>query len=413
MIGIAPLGSRQRRLLPQLLEHVIRTNPFYAERYQGLDLAGTPDDSLAQLPFTTKTEFEQDQLDTGPFGRIHALPLGEYTRVHRTSGSTGRPLWWLDTHESWEWWIRCWQTVLMAGQVSADDVVYFAFSFAPFIGFWSGFESSTKLGALTLSSGGLTTSERLRDLARLRPTVVVCTPSYALRLARVAEDAGIDLRELGVRRLLLAGEPGASLPTTRALLQQLWNAEPVDHYGLTEVGPVAVSCPVDPRRMHFNEDEFIVEVLPVQGVDGSGGELVITNLGRWGSPAIRYRTGDIVVMSSERCACGSNVSAMGGILGRVDDMLVIKGTNLFPSAVEAVVRRHTLASFQIDVEGAGDSATLTVLVEQSSSSSLTQRALALIKTSLREELGLRFAVLAVADGSLPRAGLKQRTVRRK
>ena len=224
------------------------------------------------------------------------------------------------------------------------DRVYVAFSFGPFIGFWVAFEAAQHMGLMALSGGGQTTEQRLHAIFEREATVLVCTPTYALRLIEVASTMGLDLKKSAIRITLHAGEPGASLPSTREKIQQAFGARTYDHVGMTEMGAYGFECQAQ-CGLHINEEEFIAEVidpvslLPVK--EGDRGELVLSNLGRPGMPLLRYRTGDLVVMSRERCDCGrSTARLIGGILGRADDMITIRGVNIFPSAIENIVRRH-------------------------------------------------------------------------
>ena len=313
--------ERFRENLPLLL----RDNPFYRRRLHAV----RDWEDFQRLPFTTKAELVADQAANPPFGSNLTFPLEGYVRLHQTSGSAGgSPLRWLDTAESWEWWERIWaEHVFAAAGVTARDRIFFAFSFGPFIGFWSAFGGAERLGALAVSGGAMTTDQRLRAIIELAPTVLCCTPTYALRLA----EAG-DAASSAVRTLVCAGEPGASIPATREALEQAWGARVFDHTGMTELGPTGVSCTAG-GGVHLIQSEFIFEV-------SAEGELIATNLGRWGSPLVRYRTGDRVELSDEPCSCGSPFAKIvGGIRGRVDDMLTVRGVNLFPSQVEEIVRR--------------------------------------------------------------------------
>src|SRR5256884_587393 len=291
------------------LTRILPANRFYQEKlFKGR--ASISMDSLAdlsRLPFTTKRELVADQ-DAHPlFGSDLTYPLSNYIRLHQTSGTTGRPLKVLDTQESWNWWAECWTCVYRAAGVSADDIVFLAFGFGPFIGFWSAYEGAKQIGALTVPGGGMDSLQRLRAMQEIGVTVLVCTPSYALHLVEVAEMHGMDMRLSSVRITIHAGEPGASIPATRERIQTAWNARAYDHAGMSEVGAFGYACS-EQQGLHVNEGEFIAEILhpltnlPVNA--GQTGELVLANLGRWGSPAIRYRSGDLVRHGGYSCACG-------------------------------------------------------------------------------------------------------------
>ncbi len=360
-------------------------------------------DDFARLPFTRKIEFAVDQAEHPPFGTNLTYPVEQYFRIHQTSGTTGAPLRWLDTQASWDWWARCWAFVLRGADVTAADRVFFPFSFGLFVGFWGGFEGARAIGALTIPGGGLDSVTRLAWMDALGATVLVCTPSYALHLAELARERGIDLTKLPVHTTVHAGEPGAGIPTVRARLEDAWGARAFDHAGMTEMGAYGFEC-VEQCGLHVNESEFIAEVIdPVSGAPATEGELVLTNLGRIGSPAIRYRTGDRVRLAPSACRCGrSFVRLDGGILGRLDDMLIIRGVNVFPAAIEGVIRRFpSVDEFQIDVFKDGVLDEVRVLVEVGDEATT-----AAIHEAFRAGLGIRVEVVAVPPHTLPRYELK-------
>jgi phenylacetate-CoA ligase len=372
------------------------------------DLGGW--DDFARLPFTRKAEFVDDQAAHPPFGANLTYPLARYVRVHQTSGTSGAPIRWLDTQASWEWWARCWGFVLRGAGVRADDRVFFPFSFGLFIGFWAGFEGARALGALAIPGGGQDSLTRLSCLASLDATVLVCTPSYALHLLEIARQRGMDVARLPVRLTVHAGEPGAGIPAVRARIETGWGARAFDHAGMTELGAYGYEC-AEQAGLHVNESEFIAEIVdPVTGAPAREGELVLTNLGRVGSPAIRYRTGDRVRAADDRCPCGRTFMRLaGGILGRLDDMLIVRGVNVFPSAIEAVVRRFPVVDeFQIEVSRDGELDDVRVVVEVDEADDARG-----VQEALRASLGIRLEVAVAPPRSLPRYELKARRVVRR
>lgn len=408
-----------QRLVP-MCARILDGNAFYRRKWAEAGLRDTRDlrgwGDFSRLPFTTKAELAADQEAHPPFGTDLTYPPHRYIRVHQTSGTTGRPLRWLDTAESWEWWLRCWTFVYRAVGVGAGDRIFFAFSFGPFIGFWAGFDAARRIGALAIPGGGLDSRLRVQMMVDTQPTVLVCTPSYALRLAEVARATGVDAAALPVRVTIHAGEPGASIPATRRRIEEAWRARCIDHTGLTEVGATGFTCAAG--EVHLNESEFVAEVLhPETGAvspDGEG-ELVLTNLGRDGSPVLRYRTGDRVRLSTERCACGRTFARMvGGVLGRADDMLVVRGMNVFPSAIEDVVRRFACVDeFRIEVRRHAEMTDLRVVVEVDGArhgAETIARTLADLRDQLRLACGIRVETAAVDAGTLPRFDLKARRV---
>jgi phenylacetate-CoA ligase len=384
---------------------VLGTNAFWRARLT--DVRGW--DDFERLPLTTKAELLADQAAQPPFGTNLTFPLDQYVRLHQTSGSSGdHPLRWLDTAESWNWWERIWSDhVYPAARVGPRDRIFFAFSFGPFIGFWSAFGGAQRLGALAISGGAMSSEQRVRTLVALPATVLLCTPTYALRLADVARGLGLDLASSEIRVTLHAGEPGASIPATRAAIEAAYSATCFDHTGMTELGPTGFSCS-QRDGIHLVETEFIFEVLDERGTPSQEGELVATNLGRWGMPLIRYRTGDRVMVSREACSCGSPfMKLVGGIRGRVDDMFTVRGVNLYPSQVEDIVRRHPrVTEFVIERRRVRQMDEVALLVEIQGEDASTER----LEADLRQALGVRLECRVVPAGTLPRSELKAKRI---
>jgi phenylacetate-CoA ligase len=309
----------------------------------------------------------------------------------------------------------CWKAVYRAARVGPGDRIFFPFSFGPFLGFWSAFEAGWQIGAQCIPGGGMSSQVRLAVIDAVQPTVVCATPTYALWLAEVAaREHNRPLAESSVRLLIVAGEPGGSIPSTRELIEQAWGARVIDHHGLTETGPLSFECWESPGGLHVNEGEFICEVLdPATGhavPDGERGELVVTNLGRTPSPVIRYRTGDIVVRRSDRCVCGRTWARLeGGILARADDMVNIRGVNVYPTAIESVVRGiPEIVEFRSTVSHHGALRSLSVEIELLSNCAHGPEISARLSRQLREALGLNVPVHVVDGGSLPRFEMKAR-----
>jgi phenylacetate-CoA ligase len=419
----AALEALQEERLQTLLSAVIPANPFYAQK---LATAGVgPEiprlqDFVGACPFTTKAELVEDQRVHPPYGTNLTYPLHRYTRFHQTSGTAGLPLRWLDTPESWQEMVGNWMGIYRAAGVGPADRVFFAFTFGPFIGFWMAFEAATQLGCLCLPGGGLSSGARLRMILDNEVTVLCCTPTYALRLAEVARGESIDLRLSRVKLLIVAGEPGGSVPAVRARLQELWpGARVFDHHGMTEVGPVTHECPARPGCLHVLESAYLAEVIEPQSgravPPGAVGELVLTTLGRIGSPLLRYRTGDLVravgpdaAAGEARCSCGrSELVLAGGILGRADDMLIVRGVNVFPSAVEEVIRASgQVAEFQVTVTSEHNLSELQVQLEPVPGCADPTRLGRKVQQSLQDVFALRVPVTVVGVGTLPRFEMK-------
>ncbi|BBU38397.1 phenylacetate--CoA ligase family protein [Aeribacillus pallidus] len=404
------LRSLQLQKLNRLLHFVLNHNEFYKEKLAGLKLPLQSLEEMKKLPFTMKKELVDDQNNHPPYGKNHSYPLEEYVRYHQTSGTSGKPLKILDTKKSFEWWETCWLEVYRSSGVTKKDRVFFAFSFGPFIGFWAAFEGAKRLGALSISSGSQTSIERLRSMIENRATVLVCTPSYALHLAEVAEENDIDIKNGPVQKIITAGEPGASVPSTRKQIESLWGAVLYDQVGMTEMGAYGYSCS-EQKGIHVNESEFIVEVINPNTLEpvevGEKGELVLTNLGRESYPVIRYRTGDIVIRSDQQCECGNSYQFFpGGILGRADDMVIIRGINIYPSSIESIIREFKeVKEFRIVYYTENEMDQIKVEIESDS-----EQIVPILATKLRERVGLRIQVEKVPDNELPRFTMKARRV---
>ena len=386
-------------------------NPFYRAKLDAISLPLSSVEALREIPFTTKNELVADQANHPPYGTNLTFPLETYTRLHATSGTSGRKLKVLDTPESWAWFVRCWEEIFRTIGVGSGDRVFVAFGFGPFIGFWAGFEAAQKVGALAIPGGGQSSAQRLDTLLEEEATVLLSTPTYALRLAEVARESGIDLSESGVRTTLHAGEPGASIPSTRRQIEEAWGARCWDHAGMSEAGAWGLDCPAG-DGMHVLESEFVAEVVAPSTADpvspGETGELVLTNLGRWGAPAIRYRTGDLVRRADRRCSCGSGfIHFPGGVLGRVDDMVPVRGVNVYPSAIETILREErAVAEFRVEIYRERSMWEMMVAVEVLSED--PDAVCTRLSRLLESRLGLRAQVRVAEPGSLPRYELKSR-----
>jgi phenylacetate-CoA ligase len=417
----AELASLQQDRLRELLDEIWSRNAFYAERLTraGLnrnDIGSLTD--LARLPFTTKEELIADQQANPPYGRILTYPLARYRRLHQTSGTTGRPLRWLDTAESWNRLLGCWQTMFRWLEIGEDDRLLFPFSFGPFLGFWTAFEAAGDTGCLCLAAGGMSSVARLHMLRENEATIVLCTPTYALRLAEAARAHGIALGN-SVRALIVAGEPGGCIPATRRRIEEAWQARVFDHSGSTEAGPMTIECRENPAGLHLLGADYLAEVIkPDTGQTvppGQVGELVVTTLHRLGSPLVRYRTGDLVRVDPRLCPCGRTFLRFdGGILGRTDDMIHVRGNNVYPSALEGVIRRFAeVAEYRVEVDQTGTMAALRIQIEPEAqargASDLPER----IGEAIRAEFLFRPEVTLVPPGTLPRFEMKSRRIHKK
>lgn len=406
------IEAHQLAQLRRLLDAILPGNAFHCGKLAKVNPAiSSLGDFRARFPFTLKEELVADQLRTPPFGTNLTFPADRYTRFHQTSGTTSAPLRWLDTPESWQWMVESWKEIYRAAVVGRGDRVYFAFSFGPFIGFWLAFEAAQQIGALCIPGGGLDSHARLRGIIENQATVLCCTPSYAARLAEVAISQ--NLARPHIRSIIVAGEPGGSVPATRARLEQLWpGARIFDHHGMTETGPVSYECPAQPGTIHILESAYLPEVIDASGKPvhpGETGELVLTTLGRTGSPLLRYRTGDVVrAGDGSSCRCGrSDLALRGGIVGRTDEMVIVRGVNIYPTAVEDVLRRFSeIAEYQVVVDRSGSLVELRLQIEPAAHCAKPNDLVATVEAALHSAFNLRVPVNLAATGSLPRFEMK-------
>ena len=362
------------------------------------------------MPPLTKRELIEDQANHPPFGTNLTYPLRRYTQLHQTSGTTGRPLRVLDTAEDWAWWRELFADMLSVAGVEPGDRVALAFSFGPHVQFWAAREGLQELGAMGVPLGGMTSVQRLQTIADVRATAVMCTPTYALRLIEVALEERLEGALESVRQVICTGEPGASLPAVRSRIEEGFGARCFDHAGLTEAGPFGYPCP-EAGGLHLYERDFACEILDSElrpTLPGERGELVVTPLRRTGFPVLRYRTGDVVVNAEDRCPAGHEDRWLpGGIVGRTDDMVVIRGMNVYPSAIEEAVRGVSgSGEFRITFytePGGMDEIKLEVELPDGGAARRLQE-------TMRQQLGLRVRVVPVTHGTLPRMDGKARRV---
>jgi phenylacetate-CoA ligase len=392
------LERLQLEKLNRQLAAVLAANKFYGRKLAGYPRELASLDELAKLPFTLKDELQPEGGE--PFAINRTYSIEAYTRCHETSGTHGRPLGVLDTPADWQWWIDGWQFVLDAAEMSSSDRALLAFSFGPFIGFWSAFDAIVARGALAIPGGGMSSLARVELLRTTKATALFCTPTYALRLDEVAREYKIDLTALSVEKIVVAGEPGGSVPAIRERIERAWDASVVEHAGATEVGPWGFAD-AEGRGLHVNESEFIAEFVSVEtGQMAKAGELahlILTSLGRVGSPVIRYLTGDLVRPTWPAHGPNRFVLLEGGVLGRADDMMIIRGVNIFPTAVEQILHGFPeVVEYRLTACKRGELDELVIDVEDHLDEPTR------IAEELRIRLGLKVEVRTVAPMSLPR-----------
>ena len=408
------LAQQQLAALNRLIAAIAPTNRFYRSKLtaaDGLQGFASLADFRARMPFTTKEELTRDQLANPPHGSTLTYPLESYTRFHQTSGTGGRAIIWLDSGESWQWVLENWKVVWQKAGAVRGDAVFFAFSFGPFLGFWAAFDAAVQLGLRAIPAGGMSSVERLRFLLARRPRILCCTPTYALRLADVARQESISLHDSGLERIIVGGEPGGSVPEIRGRIEQSWpGARVVDHHGMTEIGPVSYGVPGEPAVLRLLHHAYLCEVLNPGSNDpappGGNGELVLTTLGRAACPLLRYRTGDLVRPVEFAGDDPAAFALAGGILGRVDDMVIVRGVNLYPSAMDAAIRAVPgVREYQVEIDKRESLPDVTVRFE---SVDETRDPTSELAKHLRATFQMRIEVEKLATGILPVFEMKAR-----
>lgn len=399
MFDAAELSHYQLGRLNQLLEAVLPQNEFYASKLGSISIPLASLDQLNDFPFTFKEELLGHENSKG-FAANLTYPIDEYCRFHRTSGTRGRPMIVLDTSNDWQWWMEAWQPVLDSANLESKDRVVMAFSFGPFIGFWSAFDAVVERGAMVAPTGAMTTIARLELIRSIGATAIFCTPSYALHLAEVAQQNQIAVANLAVGKIIVAGEPGGSIPAVRDQIESFWNARTIDHSGASEVGPWGFADPLG-RGIYVNESQFVAEFMSIEtgepAEENELSELVLTTLGRAGSPVFRYRTGDLVRPTWNDDQPSNFVLLGGGVLGRTDDMMIIRGVNVFPTSIEQILRGFPeIIEYRLTAFKASAMDQLKIEIEDRLEDP------GRVKTELQVRLGLRVEIQCVPIGSLPR-----------
>jgi phenylacetate-CoA ligase len=361
------LEAIQLRRLQAVLERVYATVPFYRAKFDEAGFA--PSDmkelsDLARVPFTTK----QDLRDNYPFG-MFAVPMDNVVRIHASSGTTGKPTVVGYTARDITTWSELMARALSAGGATRGDIIHNAYGYGLFTGGLGVHYGAERLGASVIPISGGNTKRQIMIMTDFGPTLITCTPSYALHLAEVAEEMGVDFKKLRFKAGIFGAEPWSE--QMRQEIEAKLHLDAIDIYGLSEVmGPgVSIECIEAKKGLHVFEDHFIPEIINPDTGDvlplGETGELVFTSLTKEAFPVIRYRTRDITSLNPEPCICGRTHIRMNRVSGRTDDMLIIRGVNVFPSQIESVLMEieEVEPHYQLIVDREGNLDMLTVLVE--------------------------------------------------
>jgi phenylacetate-CoA ligase len=351
-----------------------------------------------------------------PYGDILSVPLEEVTEFRQTSGTTGQPVYQPDTWQDWEWWAECWCFILWAQGYRPRDRVFIPFGYNIFVAFWAGHYAAEKLGCEVVPGGVLDTKARILKLEELKATALLGTPTYILGMASTAKDKmGIDPSSLSIEKITCAGEPGASIPSTKKRIEKAWGAKVFDHAGATEIGAWSYECHDQPGGLHVNEALFLVEIEDMETGEpiekpGKKGKMIITALDRQAQPCIRFDSKDIVEWSDVLCPCGRTFRMIkGGVTGRTDDITKVKGVLLAPSAIEEVVRGIDGLGdeYEVIVDKAGDNDRITLKIEILPTRNSRQKEIeAILVDQLRLKTNLRYNLEFHDFETLPRYEVK-------
>lgn len=416
------LSGLQLEGLKRQVEFLSESSPYYKRVFQekkirAEDIRGL--DDLRRLPFVDKYMVGESQEQHPLFGEFLCVGEERLVKYFRTSGTTFHPRNFTYTLD--DWWNRVCEVmarIMYSTGVRPEDRVFIAFPYSTFISLWTSHYASEKMGCMVIPGGGASTKERLNLMKQTGATVLCATPTYVHRLSTVAEEEGIDIKEIPIKIIHTGGEPLAAVPGSRKRLEEIWGAQVFDQYGFSEgFVPAGGEC-AERNGLHFTEDILIPEILDEKGepvAPGEPGELVASNIASRTMPLLRFKTGDIVTYEDEPCPCGRN-SIRIKVLGRTDDMIVIKGTNLFPAMIEEMVKRcqEFSSEFMIVLDEVRGRYELIIQVEPRGGTKFTRdeeaSAIGKLEEMVRENLRIRPLVQVMEPKSLPRFEVKARRV---
>jgi phenylacetate-CoA ligase len=356
--------------------------------------------------------------DPFPYGEALCVSLDDVTAFRQTSGTTGQPVYQPDTWQDWEWWAECWSYLLWAQGYRPADRVFIPFGYNVFVAFWAGHYAAEKIGCEVVPGGAMDTAARILKIRELRPTAMMATPTYVLGMAAAARDRlGIDPSTLGVEKITCAGEPGALVPGTKKRMETSWGAKVYDHAGATEIGAWGFECSAQPGGLHVNEALFLVEIEDLETgrlitEPGRRGKMIITAFDRMAQPCIRFDSKDLIEWAPESCPCRRSFRLIkGGVMGRADDIIKVKGVLLAPTAVEEVVRAfpELADEYELVVTREGDLDQMVLKVElMPEAKNRWEEIRERLANLLRHKTNLGYRIECYAYGELPRYDVKAR-----
>jgi len=415
------LRDLQLKKFQRIMDWAYQNSKFHRKLYQDAGIEPgdikTMDD-IARVPKVEKGMMRDIQKkDPYPYGDMLCVPLERVTEFRQTSGTTGQPVYQPDTWQDWEWWAECWAYILYSQGYRNTDRVFIPFGYNIFVAFWAGHYGAEKLGCEVVPGGVLNTEARLLKMQELRATAMMATPTYVLGMADTAiKKLKIDpVRDLNIQRITCAGEPGASIPTTKQRMEEAWGAKVYDHVGATEIGAWSYECMEQPGGLHVNEALFLVQIEDLETGEiieepNRPGKMIITALDRIAQPCIRFDSKDVISWHENQCDCGRTFRMIkNGVVGRADDITKVKGVLLAPTAIEEVVRGigELGDEYEVVVSKDKDTDTISLKVELQPGTENEEKAvLAKLNDQLRLKTNLRYDISFHPYGSLPRYDVK-------
>ena len=415
------IQALQLKKFRRMVKWAYDDSPFYRRFYQqeGLEPGDIKNfEDIHKVPKIEKGMMrEVQQREPFPYGDMLTVPLKQVTAFRQTSGTTGTPVYQADTWQDWEWWSECWCYILYAQGYRDMDRVFIPFGYNIFVAFWAGHYAAEKLGCEVVPGGILDTQARILKMQELRCTAFMATPTYVLGMADTARNKlGIDpAKDLSIRKITCAGEPGASVPTTKRRMEEAWGAKVYDHIGATEIGAWSYECTEQPGGLHVNDAFFLVEIEDLETGEpvtepGKEGTMIITALDRTAKPCIRFDSKDVIRWSDHQCDCGRTFRLIeGGVVGRADDITKVKGVLLAPTAIEEVVRSlpELGDEYEVIVSKRGDVDDILLRVEilrgrEGKQESILSR----LRNQLRVKTNLGYRIEIHPYASLPRYEVK-------
>jgi phenylacetate-CoA ligase len=416
------LQEIQLKKFQRIVAWAYENSPYYRRLYS--DAGVEPGDiksmdDVRKVPATDKAKLKEAQVEgPAPYGSRLCVPIEHVSEFRQTSGTTGTPVYQADTWQDWEWWAECWSYILWAQGYRSSDRVFLPFGYNIFVAFWAGHYAAEKMGCEVVPGGVLDTAARVLKVQELGATAMMGTPTYILSMADVAKNRlGVDAAKMTIDKITCAGEPGASIPTTKKRMQDAWGAKVYDHAGATEIGAWSYECAEQPGGMHVNQGMFLVEIEDLATGElitepGRKGKMIITALDRMAQPCIRFDSKDLIQWAADPCPCGRSYQLVeGGVLGRADDITKVKGVLLSPTAIEEVVRGfdELADEYEVLVERPGDTDKITLKIEfNPGAESQKEEVLSRLKDQLRLKTNLGYVIEVHPAGSLQRWEVKAR-----